>query len=75
MSLAEGSAVCMGGGIRGVGSTVTREVGYPRALASMAIHATRVLRPWCWAQHRLLVPLGVLASLMLCATTVGARVT
>ncbi len=69
------AVVCTVGGSR-ARSIVLRGVGrYPRVLASMATPATRALRPWCWAQRRLLVPLEVLASLTLFATTVGAKAT
>ena len=67
-------AVCMGVGMW-ARSVATRGAMYPRVLASMATPATRALRPWCWAQRRLLVPLEVLASLTLFATTVGAKAT
>ncbi len=41
--------------------------------ASTATRATRVPRLWCWALHSQLAPLGVLAKLMWCVITVGAR--
>ncbi len=67
-------AVCMVGDMW-ARSVATRGAAHPRVLVSIVILATRALRPWCLAQLRLLAPPEVLVSLMLCATTVDAKVT